>query len=437
MNTNTTNPSSNDRKKRRADDSLIISDDDYNANSYPTFLVVEPNNDGKIELSIFGIQKLLKCAVGDVRNAKKLRNGSVLIEVASKAQADNALKMHTWVNTPVKVTPHRSLNSCKGVIRCRDLRDCKDEEVLEALNHEGVTHVKHIFTKQNGSAIPTNTFVVTFNKPTPPKFVKAAYLYIPVEPFIPNPLRCFNCQKFGHGQNSCNHKPLCARCGLEGHKDTDCPAVQPKCANCSGDHPAYSRQCPEWSKQQKIVRIKTERNVSFSEAKSIYSQQTSSVSSGQPGVTYASVAKTLKSVCTQTDVTWPNGKAAATVIEHPSLSCVANTHNTTETQTSNTEDDSHLGAVGGSSSTKPTSLVAPASSTPIAKKNFAAPKTKIVLNESKPGPASSKPGFANKPSKGSGDPIKLFNKFGSLDGMDLEVNLSPKRGPVTKGTKHV
>jgi hypothetical protein len=90
-------------------------------------------------LSIFGIQKLLKCAVGDIKNAKNLRNGTVLIEVASRTQAENVLKMQNWVDTPVKVTPHRALNSCKGVIRCRDLRDCSDEEVLEALNQEGVT----------------------------------------------------------------------------------------------------------------------------------------------------------------------------------------------------------------------------------------------------------------------------------------------------------
>jgi hypothetical protein len=68
---------------------------------------------------------------------KKLRNGSVLIEVACKAQADNALKMQMWVSTPAKVTAHRSLNTCKGVIRCRDLRDCSDAEVLEALESRG------------------------------------------------------------------------------------------------------------------------------------------------------------------------------------------------------------------------------------------------------------------------------------------------------------
>ncbi len=418
-----TNPPSNERKKRRADESIILSDDEtVDNNHFPTFFVVEAVEGHSIDLSIFGIQKLLKCAVGDVKNAKKLRNGSVLIEVVSKAQAENALKMKVWISTPVKVTAHRSLNTCKGVIRCRDFKDCSEAEVLEALSHEGVSQVKHIFSKRNGSLIPTNTFILTFNKSSLPKSIKAAYMHIPVEPFIPSPLRCFQCQKFGHGQNSCSHKPVCARCSLEGHKDTDCPELQPKCVNCCGEHPAYSRQCPEWNKQQSIVRIKTERSVSFNEAKHIYSQQSSSVSTGQSGVTYAAVVKSTKSVSTQTDLTWPNDSTDAKVIESKSSSAVTNTHNAIETQTTNV-DDSHLDAVGGNSSAKSTTSNIPhyQSSTP---------KQKIQLHNTKPGPASSKQVIlGKKAAKGSNDPISLFNRFGSLDSMDQEVEVSPGKGP--------
>jgi hypothetical protein len=56
-------------------------------------------------------------------------------------------------------------------------------------------------------------------------------------------------------------------------------------------------------------------------------------------------------------------------------------------------------------------------------------KLNIQLNYTKPGPVTLKLGFAKKTPKGSLDPIKLFNKFGSLDDMDLKVNLSPGRNP--------
>jgi len=73
--------------------------------NFPRFLVVSLKDDQPIKQSIFGIEKLLKCAVGDVKEARKLRNGKVLIEVRTKAQAKNALAMSTWVDQAVTVTP--------------------------------------------------------------------------------------------------------------------------------------------------------------------------------------------------------------------------------------------------------------------------------------------------------------------------------------------
>ena len=44
-------------------------------------------------------------------------------------------------------------------------------------------------------------------------------------------------------------------------------SVRPaKCANCSGDHSANSKDCPQWEKERKILKIKCENNLSFPEA---------------------------------------------------------------------------------------------------------------------------------------------------------------------------
>ena len=257
-------PNEQSVKKRKADETLNLAVDD-NSDSFSRFLVVTANNLEPIPYNIFAIQKLLKCAVGDVPSAKKLTNGSVLVEVASKQQERNTLKMKTWVDTPISVSPHRSLNSCRGVIRCREFRDCDDTEVLDALRDQGVTFVKHIISKRNGITSPTNTFIITMNKSTLPKFIKAVYMKIAVEPYIPNPLRCFNCQKFGHGKSNCKHQAVCAKCGQEGHDDTICKNLY-HCVNCSGAHASYSKECPTWSKQRTIMNIKFEKNISFYEA---------------------------------------------------------------------------------------------------------------------------------------------------------------------------
>ena len=45
-----------------------------------------------------------------------------------------------------------------------------------------------------------------------------------------------------------------------------------KCVNCSGDHPANSKECPQWEKEKKILKIKCEQNISFPKARKQYEQ---------------------------------------------------------------------------------------------------------------------------------------------------------------------
>lgn len=449
----------NERKKlkRGPDNSLVVSDDDADTNlNYPTFIVVEQTNGSPIPVSVFGLHKILQCAVGKIKNFKKLRNGSILIEVADKTQADNALNMKQIVNPNdighpinVKASAHRSLNSSKGIIRCRDLRDSSEDEVLEALRPEGVVHVKHIMRKKGTIPEPTNTFILTFAKPTPPKSVKAVYLNLPVETYIPNPLRCYNCQKYGHGSSTCSRQAVCARCGKGDHHDHNQCHEQPHCANCSGEHSAFSRECPEWVTQQAILQIKVERNITFPEAKQYYSQTTGiGTTAKRPGTSYASVSKTTHSMSTQTDLTWPKDSKfpipIATSTAAPQPSCSVSQH-TSDSQTS-TDELFLFGAVGGEPEPSCSTYTAPSSksvssniphykpttsshgsSSNITHSLSSTPKQKVQTNIQKPGPASSKQSLGNKPAKGSNDPISLFNRFGSLDSMDTD--LSPGKGP--------
>ncbi|GFX07142.1 hypothetical protein TNCV_4268941 [Trichonephila clavipes] len=38
--------------------------------------------------------------------------------------------------------------------------------------------------------------ILTFNNPNLPATVKAGYLNCKIRPYVPNPLRCFKCQRF-------------------------------------------------------------------------------------------------------------------------------------------------------------------------------------------------------------------------------------------------
>ena len=240
--------------------------------AFNRFFVIEAVEGASLaKYSPFTVQKFLQCRVGNVKSAKKLQSGALLVEVATSSQTSNLALIDIFVDAPVKVTAHRTLNSCRGIIRCRDIRDCDDNEVLCELQPQGVSAVRHIMANRDGRKEPTNTFIWTFNTPILPPHIKVGFSRVPVERYIPNPLRCFGCQRYGHGKANCKRATVCARCGQEGHDDKGCLSPQ-HCTNCSGDHPAYSRDCPQWRLQVEVTRVKFEQNISFREAEEYLSR---------------------------------------------------------------------------------------------------------------------------------------------------------------------
>ena len=116
----------------------------------------------------------------------------------------------------------------------------------------------------------TNTFVFTLNTSVLPKQLKVAFLRVSVDPYMPNPLRCYACQVFGHHENKCHREEICANCGQAKHSadGTDCKRPA-KCFNCKKDHPANSKQCQAWYTENEILKVKYTRNISFPEARKL------------------------------------------------------------------------------------------------------------------------------------------------------------------------
>ena len=84
-----------------------------------------------------------------------------------------------------------------------------DEDILNELSDQGVTDVSRFFLKKDGQNIKTNTLFITFNTPTATKELKIGYYVVKVQMYVPNPLRCFNCQKFGHSKKFCKNPLAC------------------------------------------------------------------------------------------------------------------------------------------------------------------------------------------------------------------------------------
>ncbi|GFW43718.1 uncharacterized protein TNCV_4770671 [Trichonephila clavipes] len=147
-------------------------------------------------------RRALKGIGGDPKSVKKLRSGDLLIETVSALQSKSFLLAKTFIST-LTVTPHKSLNSCRGVISEPDNLCASEAEILEGLSDQGVTQVRSITILRDSTRLPTKHIILTFNSPKLPITIKAGYLNCKIRPYIPNPLRCFKCQRFGHSQTSC------------------------------------------------------------------------------------------------------------------------------------------------------------------------------------------------------------------------------------------
>ena len=94
-------------------------------------------------------------------------------------------------------------------------------------------------------------YILTYNSERNKK--KIGYINEKTEKYIPNPLRCFKCQKFGHHGSVCNGHTICGECGEREPNHTTINCNVNRYANCSENHPSYTRSCPAW---KKILTIK-------------------------------------------------------------------------------------------------------------------------------------------------------------------------------------
>ncbi|GFX09455.1 putative RNA-directed DNA polymerase from transposon BS [Trichonephila clavipes] len=206
-----------------------------------SFLILSLPNCEMARKSPFVIHKAIIGIGGEPKSIKKLRSGDLLIETTSAFQS---------------------------VISEPDLLSSSEAEILEGLSDQGVTQVRRISVKKDSSFFPTKILIPTFNSPKLPSNIKAGYLNCKLRPYIPNLLRCFKCQRFGHSQTSCRGQLTCSRCASVGHASTDC-SLEPKCINCLQPHPSDSKLCPKWKIEKQIQEIKTTQNISYPEARKL------------------------------------------------------------------------------------------------------------------------------------------------------------------------
>ena len=236
---------------------------------------------------------------GRVSRCDKLRDGGLEVEFTNDEDAKQALSATEFIYSvkdgdsrrqiriPIAVSAHRTKNTSRGVIYCVDLEDISDEDITDGLSAFGVVSARRIKTRKNGVLVPTHSVILTFDQLDLPREVPIGYIKVKVRQYIPSPMRCFRCLRFGHTQVYCKNRTTCSKCAASGHTGDECTAELTRCVNCGegeAPHSALDPKCPALKRERDIVAIKYTEKVSFREARERYNAT-------HPRRSYASVAK--------------------------------------------------------------------------------------------------------------------------------------------------
>ena len=111
------------------------------------------------------------------------------------------------------------------------LSELIDTEIYKELEPHGITHAKRFISRETRPEVNLNTFLIIYSTHNIPISIRIGQYNIRVNPYVPNPVRCFKCQKLGHGQSQCKGKIVCFKCSKEDH-DGYTSENDHKCTNC-------------------------------------------------------------------------------------------------------------------------------------------------------------------------------------------------------------
>lgn len=283
----------------------------------------------------FIIKKVIDGNIGNVVTVKKLASGDLLVHTLNVSQVKSLLKLRFMHDIEIEASIPLSMNSCRGVASNYEFVDMDAADIVDNMADQNVIEARKITKMVDGNRRSTAAVILTFSGAKLPERVHVGYESVPVRPYIPNPLRCFKCQLYGHHGNSCRSSlPYCGRCAAEGHCVDGCTSSVEKCRNCAGAHPTFSRDCPAWKLEKEVCTVKATEGISYIDARRRV-KATHTVPS--TSVSYSSSVQNRPKMCTIAVQTDPLPATSATT---PSTSTAATTTTTAATTTTTTNTSS-------------------------------------------------------------------------------------------------
>lgn len=219
----------------------------------------------------FALAKLLKeHNIVEIAFIKYLTPYKIRIDFENDQHARSLLSNRQLLDKGWNIQKAMEVNSSYGIIRDVDL-ELSDEDIAKNISCNESTVLSSAVRLQrrdtNGTWVPSESVRLCFKGPRLPQYVYVDGLRIIVHRFIFPVSQCSRCWKLGHTAKRCPNKIVCPKCG--GNHE-NCDAQRFRCVNCSGNHMALVKSCPEYLKEKKIREIMAELNCVYSKARTLY-----------------------------------------------------------------------------------------------------------------------------------------------------------------------
>jgi hypothetical protein len=248
------------------------------------FVRIKSCIDGELEkINPIVMEKWLENNVPDFSNCRRTKDGELILLTKNEKQTEKFLKMTRIQTEPnkfvdLKIELIDSMNRSKGTVFGSDILRIPDEGefgLKQCFLKQGIVEYVSLPSKnKDGIFGHHGLYVLTFDQRQPMEEVKVGFLRYTVKPWIPSPLKCQHCLEFGHTKNRCkNQDDLCRGCNKTKHEG-ECTTA--KCHHClppKDQHQTFSPVCPVMKKEKKICEIKTNRNISFAQARALVEKE--------------------------------------------------------------------------------------------------------------------------------------------------------------------
>ncbi|XP_055615296.1 uncharacterized protein LOC129761584 [Toxorhynchites rutilus septentrionalis] len=233
----------------------------------PRYLILKRTDEGKTMATVspFFIRKAMDSITSNI-TIGRTKDGGLLLKTINRQQAVKLLKQTQLGTITIAIMEHPTMNTTRGTIFCPDLNMHKDEEITEELKHAHVINVKRIKRRNGAKLEDSGAFILTFNLGTLPNSIDVGFHLCRVRQYIPPPLRCMKCLKFGHKKDVCKGNQTCANCAKLYHDKTECQQER-RCVVCRGGHHTLSKDCPVYTDELEIQRMKTTEKITYREAR--------------------------------------------------------------------------------------------------------------------------------------------------------------------------